>query len=118
MTAWGSALYVRPKPRPAPRGTMNGDERRYAEHLNRLKLAGELLDWKFDSLKLRLAENTFYTVDFFLTFTDRFECHEIKGFLRDDANVKFKVAAALYPGFVWKMLRWGKNTGFEVIREF
>lgn len=41
------------------------------------------------------------------------EFHEVKGFMRDDARVKFKVAAALYPWFEWVLVvRDGK--GWEV----
>jgi len=35
------------------------------------------------------------------------EMHEVKGFMQDDANVKLKVAASLYP-FVFKIIRKGK----------
>jgi hypothetical protein len=95
---------------------MNGTERKYAELLELRKMAGEILDYKFDSLKLRLADKTFYTVDFFVTTAQGFECHEVKGFLRDDANVKFKVAAERYPYFRWTMVRL-HGRGFDTLKE-
>lgn len=42
-------------------GQMNSGEKRYAEHLEREKHAGRVLWWKFEGIKLRLADNTFYT---------------------------------------------------------
>lgn len=79
------------------KGGMNRTEAQYEGHLDLLKRQGEIVDYKFEGLKLRLAEKTFYTPDFLVVCDDRFECHEVKGFWRDDARVKIKVAAAMYP---------------------
>ena len=50
------------------------------------------------SVKLRLADKTFYTPDFAVMAGDGFmEMHEVKGFWTDDARVKIKVAADQYP---------------------
>ena len=47
---------------------------------------------------LSLADNTFYTGDFAVQAADEVvEIHEVKGFWQDDARVKIKVAASLYP---------------------
>jgi len=36
----------------------------------------------------------------------------------EDANVKFKVAAAMFPEYRWKMIRWkNKTIGWEIIKE-
>jgi len=79
-------------------GEMNRGERAYAAHLERMKEVGQILWWKFEGLKLRLADNTFYTPDFAVLAADGvMECHEVKGFWQDDARVKIKVAADLYP---------------------
>lgn len=76
---------------------MNSTERAYADHLEQLKLAGEIVAFAFESVKLRLADNTFYTPDFMVLFRDgSMAFHEVKGFWEDDARVKIKVAAALY----------------------
>jgi hypothetical protein len=49
-------------------------------------------------MKFRLADNTFYTPDFMvMRFTGILEAHEVKGYWQDDAKVKIKVAADLYP---------------------
>lgn len=94
-------------------GQMNGTERAYSEVLEGMKRAGEIEWWAFDAIKLRLAENTFYTPDFFVMRSDgELEVHEVKGtsngkpFVEDDAAVKIKVAAALFPmnfKMVWKV---------------
>ena len=77
---------------------MNGLESAYAEHLKTLQQAG-LVDWfAFECIKLKLAEATHYTPDFMvLMMNGDLEVHEVKGFWEDDARVKIKVAAALFP---------------------
>lgn len=79
-------------------GAMNRTEATYSGHLELLKRAGEVLWYRFEGLKLRLADNTFYTPDFAVMAADGvIECHEIKGFWQDTARVKIKVASDLYP---------------------
>lgn len=81
-----------------PAGTMNKTETSYAMHLEAMKQAGEVLWYKFEGVKLRLADNTTYSPDFAVMAADGvMECHEVKGFWQDDARVKIKVAASLYP---------------------
>jgi hypothetical protein len=79
-------------------GTMNGLETKYAEHLERLKLAGDVLWFRFEGLTFRLADRCRYTPDFVVMRpTGQIELHEIKGFFADDALVKIKLAAELFP---------------------
>ena len=79
---------------------MNKTEAAYAAHLDLLLAAGEILGWKFESVKLRLADLTWYTPDFLVQLPSReMEFHEVKGFWRDDARVKIKVAAETFPAF-------------------
>ena len=79
-------------------GQMNKSEAAYAAHLEALKSEGEVLWFRFEGLKLRLADNTFYTPDFAVLARDGvLECHELKGFWRDDARAKIKIAAEMYP---------------------
>src|SRR5262245_55795357 len=62
-------------------GKMNKSERAYSEHLDALKYAGRILWYRFEGIKLRLADNTFYTPDFAVMTADgQIECHEVKGF--------------------------------------
>jgi hypothetical protein len=81
-----------------PVGTMNKTEAAYADLLESQRVIGEVLWWKFEGIKLRLADNTFYTCDFAVMPADCIlRMDEIKGFWTDDARVKIKVAASLYP---------------------
>lgn len=79
-------------------GQMNKTEMEYAEHLELLKRTGIIAWYRFEGMKFRLADNTFYTPDFAVMRSDgRFEMHEVKGYWHDDARVKIKVAAEMYP---------------------
>jgi predicted nuclease of restriction endonuclease-like RecB superfamily len=80
---------------------MNKTEAAYADNLEMKKKAGVIIDWKFESIKFRLAKKTFYTPDFMVINTNNIEFIEVKGFWRDDARVKIKVARELFPWFVW-----------------
>lgn len=79
-------------------GTMNKTEAAYAADLELLRHSGDVAWWKFEGLKLRLADNTFYTPDFAVMLSNgEMQCHEVKGHWQEDARVKIKVAAELYP---------------------
>jgi hypothetical protein len=79
-------------------GQMNKSEAAYGAHLQRMQNAGLILWFKFEGIKLRLADNTFYTPDFAVLAADHvLECHEFKGFWQDAGRVKIKVASELYP---------------------
>ena len=79
-------------------GKMNKTESAYAQHLELLKNAGEILWFAFEGMKFRLADNTFYTPDFSVLLANgELEQHEVKGHWMDDARVKIKIAAELYP---------------------
>ncbi|GAB3744868.1 DUF1064 domain-containing protein [Lysobacter olei] len=79
-------------------GQMNKTEAAYAAHLDVLRAAGAVQWFRFEGLKLRLADSTFYTPDFAVMAADGvMECHEVKGHWTDDARVKIKVAAEQYP---------------------
>lgn len=78
---------------------MNSLETAYAEVLRARQLAGEVDRFFFESVKLRLADKTFYTPDFMVMLAGgEIEIHEVKGgFIEDDAIVKLKVAAEMFP---------------------
>lgn len=99
-------------------GHMNKTEAAYAQHLELLKQAGEIHWFTFEGMKFRLADNTFYTPDFNVMLANgELEQHEVKGFWQDDAKVKIKVAADLYPfrfivikkGNSGKLLTWSSD---------
>ncbi len=100
-------------------GVMNGTEQSYAMHLEARKQAGSVQWYKFEGMKFRLADGTFYTPDFVVLDRDGFmEAHEVKGFWTDDARVKIKVAADQYPvSFIAiKKLPKSKGGGWDVER--
>jgi hypothetical protein len=78
-------------------GTMNQTETAYGRALKARLEAGEVVWYKFEGIKLRLGDNTFYTPDFAVMLASgQMEMHEVKGFWRDDARAKIKIAADLY----------------------
>lgn len=104
-----NAAQARAKPKETPKqrmqalgrlktGAMNKTEQAYADLLKDW-VSIEIVQWfRFEGLKLRLADNTFYTPDFAVMGMDGvMEMHEVKGFWTDDARVKIKVAAEMYP---------------------
>ncbi|MCI3970818.1 MULTISPECIES: hypothetical protein [Burkholderia] len=98
-----------------PGGRMNKTEAAYAELLTARVHVGEILEFKFESLKLRLADRTWYTPDFAIVLPDGTrEIHEVKGHWTDDARVKIKVAAELYPYYRFSAVRRVKG---EWVRE-
>lgn len=102
---------------------MNKTEARYAARLEGMKHAGEILWHRFEGVKLRLADNTFYTPDFAVMNKDgTMECHEVKGdraIFQDDARVKIKVAASMYPfRFIAVYPRKAKDGGGYDYEEF
>jgi hypothetical protein len=103
-----------------PVGTMNKTETAYDAYLWQLRAAGQVFWHKFEAVKLRLADNTFYTCDFsVMPESNVLEMHEVKGFWQDDARVKIKVAASIYPfRFVAVTARAKKHGGGWVREEF
>lgn len=79
-------------------GVMNGTEQAYHEHLAQRQHAGEISWFKFESMTFKLADDTRYTPDFMVMLADgQLQAHEVKGYWTDDARVKTKVAASLFP---------------------
>lgn len=97
-----------------PAGQMNKTEAAYAAHLDARRHLGEVLWFRFEGVKLRLADNTFYTPDFaVMVASGQIELHEVKGFMEEDANVKIKVAASQYP-FVFRLVRKAKGGEWDI----
>lgn len=100
-------------------GQMNKTEAAYQADLQLRQHAGDVAWFKFEGVKLRLADNTFYSPDFAVMLASgQMEMHEVKGFWQDDARVKIKVAAELYPfRFIAVRPRAKKNGGGWEIEE-
>jgi hypothetical protein len=98
-------------------GKMNRLETRYAEHLEVRKMCGEIAKWRFEPWKLRLAPKTYYDPDFEVVMLDgKIELHETKGHWEDDARVKIKVAATMFPEFAFVGVTWNKQAGWQFER--
>ncbi|WP_338505178.1 DUF1064 domain-containing protein [Erwinia aphidicola] len=101
-------------------GQMNKTEAAYGQHLELRKRAGEITWYKFEGLKLRLADNTFYSPDFFVMLSSgELEAHEVKGHWQDDARAKIKIAADMYPfRFIAIKAQTKKAGGGWAVEEF
>lgn len=84
-------------------GEMNKTEAAYASSLEARRLAGEILSWQFETVTLAIGGGVRYTPDFMVMTSDReIQFHEVKGsraIFEEDAKVKFKVAASVFPMF-------------------
>jgi len=88
-------------------GTMNKAEASYAGELAIRKAAGEVTEFRFESMKLRLADNTTITPDFWVLMPNGLiELHDVKGsFFPEHNRVKWKVGVDQYPWFTWVLVR-------------
>ena len=84
---------------------MNSLESRYAIELEALRLAGEIQWWRFEAIRLRLADKTYYNPDFAVMVAGRLEFRETKGHWEDDSRAKIKIAAELFPCFRFVAVR-------------
>jgi len=101
---------------------MNKTEAEHAANLTALKSAGKIIDFKFDHITIKIADDTRYTPDFWVMLADRtIEFHEVKGWMfEDDALVKIKVASeqcywAVFRAYIKQSK---KNGGGWKVREF
>jgi hypothetical protein len=93
---------------------MNKLEGAYKDSLEMQARAGEIQSYMFEPVKLRLAPATTYTPDFMvIAANDIVELHEVKGFWEDDARVKIKVAAEMFPMFLFKAYTRKKGMWIE-----
>jgi hypothetical protein len=93
-------------PKPATPVGPNGWERQYAEHLDALKRAGEVLWWSTQAVRVRIGDGAFFKPDFLVVWRDgRTTVDEVKGHEREAAVVRFKAAAMAVPVWGWRMLR-------------
>lgn len=87
-------------------GQQNRTEEAFDRHLAKLQHAGEILWYRFEGIKLRLADRTHITVDFAVMRRDGLlEMIDVKGaaaVVMDDSKAKIKIAAEQFP-FVFKL---------------
>ena len=93
------------------RNGMNKTEAAHAANLELQKRAGEIQEYLWQPLRLKLAPDCTYEPDFLVLMADgMIELHEIKGgFITDDALVKVKVAAERFPFLVFRLFQYTRR---------
>lgn len=73
----------------------------YATHYLPVEMAyGSIREWAYETERLEIGAGAFYTPDFPVTVFDGMrEMREVKGYRREAAMVRIRVAAKLYPQF-------------------
>lgn len=97
-----------------PKNRMNRTETEYAAILDDRKRRGEILWWAFHPLNVRLADATFYEVDFLVMTGDmRLQIHETKGeFTTEKGQMKIKLCAEALPCIpFFKAIKIAKKRG-------
>ena len=93
-------------------------ERDYWEHLEELRLAGEIIDFRYERIAFILGHDCRFFPDFLVIYPDgRITLHEVKGFMEEDARVKLKTFASLFPYFpLYLVTRERANARWKVER--
>ena len=86
----------------------------YAQYLELEKQAGHITNWWFEPFSLWLPGKVRYTPDFLIHYELLLQFVEVKGWSRNlrDGITRYKLAAALFPCFSWKMVK-RKGNGWE-----
>lgn len=105
---------------PVPKG-MNKTEESYSHRLTELCMAGDVIWFGFEALKVRIGRNCWLTPDFLVMYLDRhLELHDTKGrkgktyYAEDDAIVKARAVGADFPIPIYFVFRerngeWAKR---------
>jgi len=117
--------HLRAKGRTTPRvaGRMNGTETAFSHLLELERISGLIVRWRFEALKLRLADMTSYSPDFMTLRGDgSIHLYEIKPGNRagpvwtPDSHVKAKLAAEAFGEFFFHVAwHYGKVWHVESI---
>lgn len=79
-------------------------EAEYAGRLEAERLAGTILEWRYEPMRFRIADRANYTPDFFVLRPDgTIELHEVKGWSQSNerSRIAWKAAAEINPWFLW-----------------
>lgn len=98
-------------------GFRSKTEMLYAEHLSGLCRVGKVKLFRYEPVRFRLGKGVTYTPDFQVILPDgSVEYHEVKGaFIREDARVKFRVIATVYPELTFELVQW--RNGYWMVVE-
>jgi len=93
------------------RNQMNKTEAAHAAELELRKRLGEIQEYLWQPLRLKLAPDCTYEPDFLVLMADcSIEFHEVKGgFITDDALAKVRVAAERFPFFVFRLYQYTRR---------
>ena len=93
------------------RDGMNKTEAAHASDLEMRKRIGEIIDYRWEPLRLKLAPDCTYEPDFMVLMADQtIQIHEVKGaFITDDGMVKARVAAQMFPWFTFLMFQYDRK---------
>lgn len=84
---------------------LNKTERAYHEHLKRLNY-----QWiGVQNLTFKLADDTRFTPDFTVVEANEMRCIDVKGFQREDALIKIRVAARMFPWVTFAIVKKDKD---------
>lgn len=95
-------------------GEMDKTEEAYAALLQAMKLAGDIAEWRFESVTFKLAEGSRYTPDFEIVHNDGLiEYVDVKaGAIDEKSKTKIKQAREIWYMFDFTMLlKQSKKTG-------
>lgn len=114
MTRWTKAQLAAHEGEPRPKRVYASKaEERYAAILDARVRDNLIRSWRYEGLTLKLADGVRFTPDFLVTENDdRMTLIEVKGFMREAARLRLKIAVSMYPGFGW-LLVWAKRGGFD-----
>lgn len=91
------------------RGRMNKTEAKRAAELELMKRSGLVRSWCFEGLRFLIADGekkAWFCPDFLVDYVEYgLVIEETKGFWREAARLRIKVAAERYPQFQWRALR-------------
>ena len=90
---------------------LNKTERAFLGHLKRQDCGARVYS---QAITLKLANGVRYTPDFIVVDEWRLTAYEVKGFMRDDAAVKLKVAATAYPWISFHLVTKRKGGGWDI----
>ena len=94
-------------------------EAAYASKLDLEKHAGLIKAWWYEPFSLWLPGKVRYKPDFLIQYPDgleqRLEIVEVKGWSKNrrDGMTRLKIAAAIFPCFVWRMVYRTKGGGWD-----
>lgn len=103
--------------KPARSTEPNKTELRFErEYLEEMKRSGAIREYRFEAVKLRLADRLTYSPDWMIVFADgRVEFVEVKGaYIYEDGAMKLKMVAEKYPEFRFWKAQWIRHEGWTI----